>query len=145
MKEKSKFLLLTIVLFLAFNSIEAQKLGDVNAQSLGPIKKYITETTYDFGTVKQDTRISRSFKFINDGTEPLIIKQVKNSELCTVVEYPIKAIKPGNKSSITVNCNLKEVASESELVSIMTNASNSSKGQNKGVFELRIKGVVKAK
>ena len=138
MKEKRNFLLVAIVLFLTFNSIEAQFIKE------GP-QMNITETTYDFGTVKQNTRISRSFKFINDGTEPLIIKQVKNSDVCTVVKYPKKAIKPGKTGKITVNCILKEVASEDELIGIMTNAVNGSKGQKTGVFELQIKGVVKSK
>lgn len=143
MKGKRKFLLLTIVLFLAFNSIEAQKLG--RADAIKDSVMNIKEATYDFGTVKQNTRISKTFEFVNDGTEPLMIRQVKNSKVCVVAKYPKKAIKPGKISEITVKCNLSEVASEDELIAIMTNAVNGSNNQKKGIFELRIKGVVKYK
>jgi hypothetical protein len=54
------------------------------------------KTTHDFGTVKAGTdTLWTEFKFVNDGSEPLLISDVKTSCDCTLAEWPKTAIQPG--------------------------------------------------
>ncbi len=57
--------------------------------------------THDFGVVKagKDT-IWVDFKFTNDGSEPLIISDVKTSCDCTLAIWPKTAIQPGKSGII---------------------------------------------
>lgn len=143
MKQKRNFLLMAFVVLFTFNSMEAQVIKTGN-NIKGPVMN-LPETTYDFGSVMVKSEISKEFKFINDGTEPLIIIQIKNSKQCAVVDYPQKGIKPGNHGKIIVECKLNSVASEDELIAIKTNSVNGLDKEKIGIFQLRIKGIVKTK
>jgi hypothetical protein len=59
------------------------------------------KTTHDFGTIKagKDT-VWTEFKFTNDGSEPLIISDVKTSCDCTLAKWPKTAIQPGQSAII---------------------------------------------
>jgi len=59
------------------------------------------KTTHDFGTVKagKDT-LWVDFKFVNDGSEPLVISDVKTSCDCTLAKWPKTAIQPGQTAVI---------------------------------------------
>ncbi len=59
------------------------------------------KTTHDFGVIKEgkDT-IWVDFKFTNDGSEPLLISDVKTSCDCTLAKWPKTAIQPGQTSVI---------------------------------------------
>jgi hypothetical protein len=61
-----------------------------------------TETTYDFGTVKEGEKVTHSYKFKNTGKEPLIISNAKGSCGCTVPEWPREPIAPGKTGEIKV-------------------------------------------
>ena len=54
-----------------------------------------TEVKHDFGTIKQDSKNTKVFKFTNTGNEPLIIEDAKGTCGCTVPTYPKEPIKPG--------------------------------------------------
>jgi len=69
----------------------------------GPKTKIkFTETEYDFGEVKQNTRNPKVFTFKNTGDEPLIISNAKGSCGCTVPRYPREPIPPGETGEIEV-------------------------------------------
>lgn len=57
--------------------------------------------THDFGVVKagKDT-LWVDFKFTNDGSEPLVISDVKTSCDCTLANWPKTAIQSGKSSVI---------------------------------------------
>ena len=59
------------------------------------------KTTHDFGVVKsgKDT-LWVDFKFTNDGSEPLLISDVKTSCDCTLANWPKTAIQPGQSGVI---------------------------------------------
>jgi hypothetical protein len=59
-----------------------------------PIIKLETDT-FNFGTVKQGTRIEHDFKFTNTGKSPLIIYSHNTSCSCTDIDYPHEPIAPG--------------------------------------------------
>ncbi len=60
------------------------------------------EINHNFGTIKQDSKNTKIFKFTNTGAEPLIIEDAKGSCGCTVPVYPREPIKPGETGEIEV-------------------------------------------
>jgi len=61
-----------------------------------------TETSHNFGKIKQDTKNTKIFRFINTGSEPLIIEDAKGSCGCTIPKYPKEPIAPGASGEIEV-------------------------------------------
>ncbi len=64
-----------------------------------------SESTYDFGTVKQGEVVEHTFKFTNTGKSPLIIESATASCGCTVPESPKEPIAPGKTGEIKVQFN----------------------------------------
>ena len=65
-------------------------------------------TRHDFGVFAQDTAVvTHEFVFTNVGKSPLIIHQANASCGCTVPEYTLEPIMPGEKGKITVTYNGK--------------------------------------
>lgn len=60
------------------------------------------ETSYDFGSIMQDSENKKVFTFTNTGAEPLIIENAKGSCGCTVPKYPKEPIAPGATGEIEV-------------------------------------------
>lgn len=56
-------------------------------------------TTYDFGTVKQNSKVTHVFTFSNEGKSNLKIRKIRATCGCTTVEPDKKIIKPGEKGS----------------------------------------------
>lgn len=65
-------------------------------------KVQFAEVSHDFGTIQQDTKNTKIFKFTNKGTEPLIIEDAVGSCGCTVPKFPKEPIKPGETGEIEV-------------------------------------------
>lgn len=70
-------MLITLIVFLSFNADFAVSAFEARAKIL------FENETYDFGTVEQGTRLEYSFKFVNDGSAPLVIEKVQPSCGCT--------------------------------------------------------------
>jgi hypothetical protein len=87
-----KKLIVTLTLFFVFAGINT-----LFAQANFKFEK----TTHDFGVIKagKDT-LWVDFKFVNDGSEPLLISDVKTSCDCTLAEWPKTAIQPGRSGII---------------------------------------------
>lgn len=72
-----------------------------DAKNKGEMK--FEKTQHNFGIFAQDTAVvSHDFVFTNVGKEPLIIHQANASCGCTVPEYTLEPIMPGEKGKITV-------------------------------------------
>jgi len=63
------------------------------------------ESSFDFGKVKQGDIVKHTFKFKNDGENPLIITAAQASCGCTVPEYTKDPIAPGEESQVKVQFN----------------------------------------
>ncbi len=57
---------------------------------------------HNFGTIKQNTTNTYSFRFTNTGTEPLLITNATGDCGCTVPDYPRDPIAPGKSATINV-------------------------------------------
>lgn len=86
----------------------------------GPKMTFDTKNI-DYGTLPQNADGVRKFTFVNDGTEPLIIKQAKGSCGCTVPSYSKAPILPGEKSEISVKYDTKRIGPFNKSVRIITN------------------------
>ena len=59
----------------------------------------------DVGTVVEGEKVSHTYKFKNDGQEPLILSNAKGSCGCTVPSWPREPIPPGGEGEVTVEFN----------------------------------------
>lgn len=108
----------------------------VNANFKEGAKMSFTSTTVDYGTILQGSNRYRTVSFVNDGTEPLIIKKATGSCGCTVPTYPERPIAPGEKAEMKINYDTNRIGSFNKTVTILTNA---------GTKTLRVVGKVENK
>lgn len=87
-------------------------------------KIFLQETQHDFGKVKEGQKVEYTFKVENQGTEPLVIKDVKTSCGCTAAVVSNSTIKPGQMGSIKVDFDTKNrFGRNSKSITIVTNDS----------------------
>ncbi|MEO1437020.1 MAG: DUF1573 domain-containing protein [Bacteroidota bacterium] len=139
-----KNLLTLIVAALLFS---VNTFAQEGAQPTAPATPEVTEenndgpkmtfefTEVDYGTIVQNADPLRVFPFVNDGTEPLVIKYAKGSCGCTVPEYPKQPIMPGESGEIKVKYDTKRIGPFNKSVRITTNISETP-------LILKIKGIV---
>lgn len=111
-------LFLTLLVVMALPSL---------AQEKAKAKIEFNQTTYDFGSIKEDGGpVTHEFTFTNKGTEPLKIKSARAECGCTKPEYPKKEIAPGESASIKVTYNpLGRPGGFTKVVAVRTNGSPS--------------------
>ncbi len=86
----------------------------------GP-KMTFEQTTMDYGEIVQNSDPLRVFNFVNDGSEPLIIKHAKGSCGCTVPRYPKEPIMPGENAVIEVRYDTKRIGPFNKSIRLTTN------------------------
>lgn len=104
--------------------------------SFGQNFKFEKET-HDFGVIKagKDT-VWVDFKFTNDGSEPIIISDVKTTCDCTLAIWPKTAIQPGQSAIIKGGFKI-ENKMDAFTKSIMIFANTMP-----GMTELKMKGLI---
>ena len=96
--------ILRVAMLLAAVTGFAQE--EVKPKDKGEMK--FEKTRHNFGVFSQDTAVvSHEFVFTNVGKSPLIIHQANASCGCTVPEYTLEPIMPGEKGKISVTYNGK--------------------------------------
>jgi len=63
------------------------------------------ETKHSFGVISEGKEVSHVFRFKNVGDNPLMIAKSDVTCGCTVADFPMETISPGNEGEITVNYN----------------------------------------
>lgn len=76
----------------------APKLSETRAKT----NVKFADVSHNFGSIQQDSKNTKIFKFTNTGSEPLIIEDAKGSCGCTVPKFPNEPIKPGETGEIEV-------------------------------------------
>ncbi|PCI93295.1 MAG: hypothetical protein COB15_16690 [Flavobacteriales bacterium] len=95
------------------NPLTSNPLSQANASPTPPPAPKLSETrsktsakfadvAHNFGSIQQDSKNTKVFKFTNTGSEPLIIEDAKGSCGCTVPKFPKEPIKPGETGEIEV-------------------------------------------
>ena len=98
-----KIIVFTSMLCIALASFAQD---EIKPREKGEMK--FEHTRHDFGIFAIDTAVvTHDFVFTNVGKAPLIIHQASASCGCTVPEYTLEPIMPGEKGKITVTYNGK--------------------------------------
>lgn len=98
-----KHILMAAMLLVAVAGFSQE---EVKPKNKGEMK--FEKTRHDFGVFAADTAVvTHEFVFTNVGKAPLIIHQANASCGCTVPEYTLEPIQPGEKGKITVTYNGK--------------------------------------
>lgn len=63
----------------------------------------LSESNFDFGTIKKGAKVNHVYEVTNTGTNPLIISEVKPGCGCTAPEFTKDPIMPGKKGKITLS------------------------------------------
>ncbi len=92
--------LLVLFLFAVCNIAYCQNSNNSLYDSVNYAFIKFETKTFNLDTVKTNSTTQRSFKFINTGKIPLIIKEIKSSCGCTVVTFSKKPISPQNSGII---------------------------------------------
>lgn len=78
----------------------------INAADKKEAKIKFTETTHDFGNIREDGGpVTVEFPFVNEGGEALVIESATAQCGCTRPEYPREEIAPGQGGVIKVTYN----------------------------------------
>ena len=75
----------------------------------------------DYGEIAKGSDPLTKFSFVNDGTEPLVIKSAKGSCGCTVPDYPKEPILPGETGAIDVRYDTQRIGQFTKTVTLTTN------------------------
>ncbi len=134
-----KKLFLSLALIVGFTVVNAQ---DVKTVDVTQAEKAVNATidfeskVVDYGILEHNSKDhTREFKFTNNGTEPLIIKNAKGSCGCTVPTWPREPIAPGETAKISVKYATNRIGKFTKTITLTTNA-------DKRPVILTIKGVV---
>ncbi len=94
-----------------------------------------SQTTFDFGKIKQHEPVANNFEFVNTGSEPLVISSVKASCGCTVTDYTKDPIQPGGSGFVKATYNAAKVGQFTKTVTVNANTEDA-------IVQLTIKGEV---
>ena|SRR5260221_11268049 len=79
---------------------------------------------HDFGDILQGEKVEHTFKFVNTGTEPLVITNVQVTCGCTTPKgWPRDPINQGEKAEIIVQFNSAgKIGRQNKVVTVVSNA-----------------------
>lgn len=101
-----KYMLMAVLVMMTAMGFAQEKQQEVKPRVKGEMK--FEHTRHNFGVFAIDTAVvTHDFVFTNVGKAPLIIHQANASCGCTVPEYTLEPIMPGEKGKITVTYNGK--------------------------------------
>jgi hypothetical protein len=98
-----------------FSTLSAEELANA------PVAKF-SESSYDFGEMKQGEKKDHTFNLTNEGKSELIIRNVRSSCGCTAVAPSKKVIAPGESVPIKVTFDSRgKRGRQSKSVTVITN------------------------
>lgn len=84
------------------------------------------ETSKNFGDIVQGDVVEHTFKFENQGNQPLILSNVLVTCGCTATKWPRDPIASGKSGEITVRFDSKgKNGAQNKIITIVSNAVNS--------------------
>ncbi|MFZ6001541.1 MAG: DUF1573 domain-containing protein [Bacteroidota bacterium] len=88
-------------------------------------------SSHDFGDITQGDKVEFTFKFSNNGTEPLIITNVTTQCGCTTPKgWPRDPVLPGGSGEITLAFNSTgKFGRQNKVATVVSNAANKDGGQ----------------
>lgn len=106
MKKVFYTLFALIMIFSACQTDNSEKKsGEIKNPGNGNPEFEFVKNKFNFGKMIQGEKVSHVFKFKNVGDGNLVISNISTTCGCTVPEYPLKPILPGEESEIKVTFN----------------------------------------
>lgn len=93
----------------ATNLAPENSVTPVSAQAQAPASNQpltsvaLSESNFDFGTIKKGDKVEHVYEITNTGTNPLVISEVKPGCGCTAPDFTKDPILPGKKGKITLH------------------------------------------
>lgn len=114
-----------VLVFLTLSATVAFAQSGTPISSAGALLTW-EKTTYDFGEIKQGDKVEYTFRFVNGGTDPLIITNVSTQCGCTAPRgWPRDPVLPGGRGEITlVFDSTGKFGRVNKVATIVSNASN---------------------
>ncbi len=134
MKKLFSIAVLAIITFSISCSQTSQTENSVDIDAQGPGIQFKVKA-HDFGTINRGGDGTFEFVFSNNGTEPLILSNVKTSCGCTTPNWPKEPIPAGRESRIKVKYDTKRMGAFQKSITVYSNATETP-------IVLRIKGTV---
>lgn len=120
---KIKYLLFSLLLSASLPTFsQDNKLNNIaNDPNTADFK--FEKEEYNFGKIMQGESVTYDFKFINTGSEPLIISKAEGSCGCTVPIWPKEPIMKGQTASVKVTFNSAgKLGVQDKTVTLTSNA-----------------------
>lgn len=92
---------------------------------------------YDYDTVKKGTNIIREIKYINEGTNPYFITDIKVSCGCTVPSYNKEPVKPNDTGVVKIE--FKSATKEGFVMNKLSLYGNVEKNETSVYFKVYVK------
>lgn len=108
-----------IIYFFSVGALAAQSPVDTK----GPVITW-EKAQHEFGDINQGDKVHYTFRFVNSGTDPLIITNVEVTCGCTVPKgWPRDPIMPSNKGELEVMFNSAgKFGKQNKVVTVVSNA-----------------------
>lgn len=112
MKTYSMLITLLLVTFTAWSQ-----------QDDAPVYAQVSwdKTFHDFGVIEQDKPVQVVFKFKNIGSIPVQVKGVSRGSGCSILEYPVQPVQPGETGVVEIEFDAKTIGYISKSVKIKLN------------------------
>ncbi len=132
-----KLLVLSFFVALAFGAVKAQNNQSQQVPANGP-KIEFSKLEHNYGQIEKGGDGNCEFTFTNNGTEPLILSNVRASCGCTTPSWTKEPVMPGKSGVIKVKYNTNNVGGFTKTITVTSNAVDSPR------VVLKIKGNVNA-
>lgn len=130
-----KLLVLSFFVALTFGALKAQNTTTQQAPANGP-KIEFAALEHNYGQIQKGGDGNCAFTFTNEGTEPLILSNVRASCGCTTPSWTKEPVMPGQTGTIKVKYNTNNVGGFTKTITVTSNAVNNPR------VVLKIKGNV---
>lgn len=109
-----KYIFTLFFLAIAGNAVFAQQ------ELVTTSKIKFDKTEHDFGKQPQGKPVSYEFVFVNTGTKPLILTDVKASCGCTTPSWTKEPVMPGKKGTIKAQYNMSKEGDFRKSITVTT-------------------------
>ena len=119
-----KYALTILTLFFALTTIYAQG-PDTDAETVNGPQINFAKSKHDFGEVNQGEKVQYDFLYVNTGSGPLVISDVKTTCGCTAPNWSREALAPGDSAKLkVVFSSVGKRGMQNKVITIYSNAVN---------------------
>jgi len=121
----SKNLVKSLIILVIMFNVSLLKSQDTGIQDNAKPIIELPAHEFDFGTLRRGDTAIHTIHFRNTGTEPLLVKRVKTTCGCTIVNWSKKPVDPGKSDDIEVKVKTYRMGYFYSRIKIISNSANS--------------------